>query len=649
MLREKQNLPFANYIKAFLLAITASMSMLISNGTYPATQQAKEQLGSRLAVMIWQIRSSFNDIDYPFFLVIVLLFVAFVYLLPKVKKQNIKYGILFAVIASLFILLCDSYADLNSWDKLFGSTTAIFTSCLRGIGISVLCFFVFDLVNRISIEKVEEDLKNKRNIFFKFALVIFVCWIPYFVILSPGALGMDTRDQLAQVTGNIDIAMSYKSIISDPEVTLINNHHPVFHTLLLGAFLKLGELAGSYFFGIELYCICQSIAFCSVLSYCLIKLKQYGLSKSLSRLVLIFFALFPLFPLWSMATFKDIPFAIVFLFLTVLLYDAFKYPEKFNKLKYFALIVAVLLLMLFRNNGFYLIIAFLPFVVIHYRKDKRFLLKIVSVLIIPIVVFKVGYEGWFFNALGIQEGSPREMLSVPFQQTARYIDEYENEITPEEEDAILTVLGGHEMLLHDIAELYNPAISDYVKSTYNKYTQTDDLINYFKVWFAQFTKHPLVYVEAFLNLNYTWFCFDSYRDMYYYNGITDPKIPEYFDGLDNPESLDGERMIVEQAVRTLAGIPLLNCIFEFSFYTWLFVISFIVMLIRKKFKELLACLPLFGNYALSFLGPVGYIRYALPMIISAVFVIFITLSKKKNECYNQKDKITGEENEIWIK
>lgn len=649
MLREKQNLSFANYIKAFLLALTASMSMLISNGTYPATQQIKEQLGSRLAIMIWQIRSSFNDVDYPFLLIIVLLFAAFVYLIPKVKKQNIKYGIPFAVIASLFILLCDSYADLNSWDKLFGSTTAIFTSCLRGIGISVLCFFVFDLVNRISIEKVEEDLKNKRNIFFKFALVIFVCWIPYFVILSPGALGMDTRDQLAQVTGNIDIAMSYKSIISDPEVTLINNHHPVFHTLLLGAFLKLGELAGSYFFGIELYCICQSIAFCSVLSYCLIKLKQYGLSKSLSRLVLIFFALFPLFPLWSMATFKDIPFAIVFLFLTVLLYDAFKYPEKFNKLKYFALIVAVLLLMLFRNNGFYLIIAFLPFVVIHYRKDKRFLLKIVSVLIIPIVVFKVGYEGWFFNALGIQEGSPREMLSVPFQQTARYIDEYENEITPEEEDAILTVLGGHEMLLHDIAELYNPAISDYVKSTYNKYTQTDDLINYFKVWFAQFTKHPLVYVEAFLNLNYTWFSFDSYRDMYYYNGITDPKIPEYFDGLDNPESLDGERMIVEQAVRTLAGIPLLNCIFEFSFYTWLFVISFIVMLIRKKFKELLACLPLFGNYALSFLGPVGYIRYALPMIISAVFVIFITFSKKKNECYNQKDKITGKENEIWIK
>lgn len=270
MLREKQNLSFANYIKAFLLALTASMSMLISNGTYPATQQIKEQLGSRLAIMIWQIRSSFNDVDYPFLLIIVLLFAAFVYLIPKVKKQNIKYGIPFAVIASLFILLCDSYADLNSWDKLFGSTTAIFTSCLRGIGISVLCFFVFDLVNRISIEKVEEDLKNKRNIFFKFALVIFVCWIPYFVILSPGALGMDTRDQLAQVTGNIDIAMSYKSIISDPEVTLINNHHPVFHTLLLGAFLKLGELAGSYFFGIELYCICQSIAFCSVLSYCLI-------------------------------------------------------------------------------------------------------------------------------------------------------------------------------------------------------------------------------------------------------------------------------------------------------------------------------------------------------------------------------------------
>lgn len=648
MLREKQNLSFANYIKAFLLAITASMSMLISNGTYPATQQIKEQLGSRLAIMIWQIRSSFNDVDYPFLLIIVLLFAAFVYLIPKVKKQNIKYGIPFAVIASLFILLCDSYAETDSWDNVFGSTTALVTSGLRGVGIATIAFFVFDLINRINIEKLEIRFQNNRKLFFTLFIIMSVCWIPYMIIAAPGNMNNDITDQLAQITGNADICWTKNSLVFEPGDILLNNHHPVLHTLIIGLFFKIGEAVGSYFFGMELYAVIQSLAFAATLTYLVVKLKSFGLPSNLAKLVYVFFTFLPIFPMWGMTLMKDTTFTIAFTITTILLYESFLYPEKFTKKKYFALMIILILLMMLRNNGFYLILFLIPFVAIHFRKDKKFLLKIVSVLLIPMLIFKIGYSGALFNNLGIKEGSLKEMLSVPFQQTARYITEYQDEITLEEEKAILTVLGGGKYSLSDISEKYVPDRSDNVKATYNKYADTDDLINYFKVWFNQFTKHPLVYVEAFLNLNYSWFSFDNNWDNIYYNGI-DKTISKNFEGLENIESLNGERTIINQAILLLDKIPLVNCLFEFSFYTWIYVIAFISMLIRKKHKELLTCLPFFANYIICFLGPVAYIRYALPMIVCAPFVIFITFSKKKNECYNQKDKITGEENEIWIK
>lgn len=647
---QKNNIhTFKNYIAAFVVTIMSSLAVIVSNGTYAANEQVKERLSSRLATIIWQIRSSLVDFDYSLILLLLVSFVGFVHLIPKVKKENIKWGIPFSLIAALFLLLCDSYAETDSWDKLFSSTSALFTSGLKGIGIATLAFFAFDLVNRVNIEEFEKNLFDNRKAFLKFTAIIFVCWIPYMIIMAPGAMAQDTTDQFAQAMGRGDLSWTIYTIARERGDILLNNHHPVFHTLLLGAFLKFGELIGSYFFGMELYCIIQCFLFSCALSYSLVKLREYGASKRISRIVLIFFALFPLLPLWGMTTFKDTPFSIAVLATTVLIYDIFKNPQKFDKKKYILLIVFLLLLMLIRNNGFYLILSLLPFVIIHFRKDKKFLLKMISVLLIPLLIFKVGYSEIAFQIVGVNEGSPREMLSVPFQQTARYITEYKDEITSEEEDAILTILGGHEKSLDDIAKAYTPALSDPVKKTFNKYAETDDLINYFKVWAIQLTKHPDVYIEAFLNLTYSWFCFDAYRSVYYYTGVNDEKIPQNFEGLDNPKSLTGERTIIDQAITGLTQIPLINCLFEFSFYTWIYVIAFIAMLIRKKHKELLACLPLFANYAICFLGPVAYMRYALPMVVCTPFVLFITFSKKKSEAnkFNEKDKL--EDNELWIK
>lgn len=646
MLKNVTKSDASNYFKALLFAIISSFAVTVNNGAHKVPESAASAIDGKLSLYIYKIGTVFESPDYSVLLLIIIAVAAYVYLIPKIEKKNIPWGVPFSIVSAVFILLCDSYSKLNSWDNVFGSTEAFVTSVIRGAGIAVPVFFIYDLINRFSIERVEN--KKDKSSFKKFAAltaIMFACWIPYMVILSPGAMAADTRDQFGQVLGNPDMCWSISTVVREESDILLTNHHPVFHTLLLGAFLKAGELMGSYFIGMEIYSVLQCLIFAGSIVFSLIKLRECGMSKKMSNVFFAFFTLCPLFPCWGMTTFKDTPFTVCLLITTILLYDAFKFPDKFNGKKYFALFIFLLLLMLVRNNGFYMILLLAPFVIIHFRKDKKFLVKIVSVMIIPLLLFKVGYTGIAFNLAGVNEGSPREMLSVPFQQTARYISEYEDEITPEEEKNILAILGGGEMTLNEIADEYVPDRSDNVKRHYNKYAETDDLINYVKTWAAQLAKHPDVYIEAFLNLNYSWFSFNSNHDIIYYDGVTDKKIPEYLEGLNNPESFNEARSVLKQTVRLLDRIPLVSSIFEFSTYTWIYVIIFLAMLMRKKHTALLACLPIFVNYVICFVGPVAYMRYVIPMVVCLPFVLFITFSKRRSE-----DEIKNtKENEIWIK
>ena len=83
------------------------------------------------------------------------------------------------------------------------------------------------------------------------------------------------------------------------------------------------------------------------------------------------------------------------------------------------------------------------------------------------------------------------MLSVPFQQTARYLREYPDDVTASEKKAINRILD------YDVlAEKYNPELSDPVKITFRFRDDDNDpkldgyMNDYFKAWFAMFRRHP---------------------------------------------------------------------------------------------------------------------------------------------------------------
>ena len=102
--------------------------------------------------------------------------------------------------------------------------------------------------------------------------------------------------------------------------------------------------------------------------------------------------------------------------------------------------------------------------------------------------------------LGVADGSRKEMLSIPFQQTARYLKEYPDDVTESEENAIEKILD-----YGSLAENYNPEISDHVKDTFNNSATTQDMVNYFKAWVSMFLRHPDVYFQATFNNTYGYY------------------------------------------------------------------------------------------------------------------------------------------------
>ena len=97
-------------------------------------------------------------------------------------------------------------------------------------------------------------------------------------------------------------------------------------------------------------------------------------------------------------------------------------------------------------------------------------------------------------------GEPNETLSIPLQQTARYVRDFGGEVTDTEREAIDRVVQ-----YSALADTYDLNLADPVKSYINREEATGaDRQAYLKVWAAQTLRRPVSALEAFVNLNYGW-------------------------------------------------------------------------------------------------------------------------------------------------
>ena len=168
------------------------------------------------------------------------------------------------------------------------------------------------------------------------------------------------------------------------------------------------------------------------------------------------------------------------------------------------LIISILIILFFRNNGIYVLVLSIPFLALVLKKY----IKKIAVIFIIILSFNFSYNKIVLPYFKIPAGSIREMLSIPFQQTARYVSKYS--VSSDEKEAIDKIL-----VFDDLASRDRSDLSDPVKEKFNKYYTKADLIKYFKVWFIEGIKHPDTYIEATL-LNTYGYLYPNTSNWYIY-------------------------------------------------------------------------------------------------------------------------------------
>lgn len=302
---------------------------------------------------------------------------------------------------------------------------------------------------------------------------LLLAWAPWLAVSLPGSVDWDSHTQISQMLGDLPMTA----------------HHTVLSTWLHGGTVALGRLLGSDNLGVFFYIALQTVFAAYVFSRMVVFAKRLQTPRGLQYGILAFFALVPAWGAYMQTMLKDTLFAAMFALFMLRTAELmmFGLPSAKRRRYLARYLIPALLTCLLRQNGVYAVVPTLLVVcVLLWRTARREMLCGTALVLASIAVFSTVTT----YALAIPKGSAGEMLSIPFQQTARYVKYYADEVTPQERQAIDAVLD-----YDALGDNYDPLMSDGVKSTF-KNPDSAAMSAYFKTWASMFIKKPVIYLQA---------------------------------------------------------------------------------------------------------------------------------------------------------
>ena len=519
-------------------------------------------------------------------------------------------SLILAVLFSIFMILGRSMDSLGNLSPIFGDLKQAFIYLFIFIGYINLFYVIICRLNLFLDIKEKsltalpktDSLLEKHSFMIPF-FVLIIAWLPWLTSVYPGAVSWDACVQI--------------NMFLDPSIQL-SNHHPYISTLVLGSLIQLFRSFGND--NISLLCLVMTQEVVLALSFAHLISTMVKLKICRKNIVcsIAFFALLSAWPLFAVTIIKDTFYVAFFVFLFSLIVRIIRLHSR--TLEYVLFAFFAVLSCLFRNNGIY-IVASILLISFVFVKGLRKKLVVMSCIIVGLFAFSQYYV---MPTLNVIPGGKQEMLSIPFQQTARYAKEHDAEVTQEEKDAINSVLN-----YETIKENYLPGLADYVKQTFKA---EGNLKEYFKVWWQQFMKHPDTYIEATLANMYGYFYPNIEKRVYgaieMVPYIVSPLDLTLFD-VHQPETLNKYRDNVYDYSVMQTQMPVLSLLFMPATYTWVLMYMLYRMWHGKKKENLIFYVPVVLTLAVCCISPVnGCLRYMLP--IMAVFPLLIGLSFTEN-------------------
>lgn len=489
--------------------------------------------------------------------------------------------------------------------------------------------------------------EKRKAVWLFYSLCIFLCWLPVFLAYYPSVFAYDAEGQLYQV-----LAGDYST------------HHPLVHTLFLGAFFRLGIAVGSCSAGMAVHSVVQMALMACAFGWAVCFLYQRRVSGWVRALLFLFFALFPANPVLAVSTTKDVLFAALVLLYTLSFYRVVceesasgEGGAAVRKKELAVCVFCAVFMLLFRNNAVYAFVAGAPVIYAGLgerrrqkengvqdagvRKDDDLQKKKARKIYVCMTLLALALYGvcafLLKTAVHAQNGSPREMLSVPLQQMARTRVKAEEEIVPDLRQELEKYISSEWVFA-----AYNPHLADPVKS---RAVIHDDPVGLIRTWIRLGLAHPAVYIDAFLDNSLgLWYLWDTSHAQVYGIGTesgfgylsTDNRVmPAGFE-VEEHSLLPGLRVFLERIVsdNEYSKIPVVRLLFAPALYWWLLWLYLVTALYRKTYREALPAVFLAAYCLTLLLSPTVLVRYAYPLMVTVPVLLPCLLSGAERESEN---------------
>lgn len=485
-------------------------------------------------------------------------------------------------------------------------------------------------------------------------LILVLLILPVFLAEFPGFFVYDAHDELYEVLTRTFTA-----------------HHPLLHVLLLGRTIAFfHKFTGSWNAGIAVYIFLQMLVITAVFSLVLQMLRKFYVPRRIRVICLLFLGLFPTVVMYVLCSAKDGLFSAFLLLLTVFLYLLYRDPEHFlqSRKKAAGFVLSALLMMLFRYNGFYSFLVFVPFGIIflprthsslkrpvpsggpseqrcpvssgdrspqrrpadsgepslqrrpalfrqHSSRPSRSLrLRITAMLLLPVALFLAVNTGMTKILTGPDTKEYQEMLTVPISQLARAYN-YQKDVFSKEDILLL-----HRYLPEENLNHYEPLCTDLLKVGFNNEAFSEDKSSFVKLWLRIGKKAPAVYVNAWLLTSYGyWYPYASlnvYAGRTVYTFTYDES--SYFGyEVEKPGTRTSLIPAIDTFFRTISltrsfqKIPVIRLFFAPAFWFFVFLWQLFFRGFRRRFCGAVCFLPAFLTWLTVLLGPCSLVRYVI--------------------------------------
>lgn len=461
--------------------------------------------------------------------------------------------------------------------------------------------------------------------------LIVSAWLPVYLAYYPAICSYDMPVQTGQVVEHYYV-----------------DHHPIAHTFLLKCFMNLGNnVFGSVTSGIGVFAFLQLLFLAAAFACGVSLLFKNGVGRVWLTLVQLWCMFYPFHWYMGVSLTKDTIFTGFFVLSLLLLYELLGESESGPRRpgKEICFAIAVVGMILFRNNGKYAFLVLLVLLILAFLFGKGRRRSWGRILLWSVGAFLVGnlLLSAVFRISGAEQGDRREMLSMPIQQLARTMLYHggagvlpEDDNTMDEADKALI----NDFILNEGYKNYDPHISDPVKSNTNTYVVRYRPKEFLATYLRLFGRYPGDYLNAALTVNAGYLYPED--ESHAYINVADDRVGRGYIQTYWEETTMNERGIYKASKwewlygkleqwadeNAYLKLPAVKYLFVPGVWLWFYLLLLARLVMRKRYRQ---CMPLalIGGYFVTLLlGPTVQLRYIYPLMAAFPFTVLLAGGKR---------------------